>query len=59
MYKKGYYNSSFYKKGDMNHQGKLFGNFSSPHMVHAWVQAGDFDLKENRKAGNALEKHHK
>ena len=43
----------------MGPQDKMFGNFRSPHMVHAWVKVGDTDLKENRRAGNALEKHHK
>jgi len=59
MFKKGYYNSSFFKKGDMTQQDRMLGNFHSPHMVHAWVKTGDFDLKENRKAGNALERKHK
>ena len=59
MFKKGYYHSSYFKKGGMGPQDKMFGNFRSPHMVHAWVKAGDTDLKENRRAGNALEKHHK
>ena len=57
MFKKGYYNSSFFKKGDMSSQH--LGNFRSPHMVHAWVHVGDTDLKQNVKAGNALEKHHR
>jgi hypothetical protein len=59
MFKKGYYNHSFFKKGDMTPQDRMFGNFRSPHMVHAWVKAGDNDLKQNVKAGNALEKRHK
>ena len=59
MFKKGYYNHSFFKKGDMSQQDRLFGNYRSPHMVHSWIKADNFDLKGARKAGNALEKRHK
>ena len=59
MFKKGMMNSSYFRKGDMTQQDKMIGNYHSSHRVHPWVRAGDFDFKENRKAGNALEKHHK
>jgi hypothetical protein len=59
MFKKGFMNSSFFRKGDMTPQDRMMGNYHSPHMIHSWVKAGDTDLKEARKAGNALEKHHK
>jgi hypothetical protein len=59
MFKKGYYYHSYGGKGHMTQQDKLLGNYTSHHMVHAWVKANDFDLTQNRRAGNHLEKSHK
>ena len=54
-FKKGDYSTgSYFKKGDLSQ--KHIGNFGHHGMVHAFVKAGDFDLRENRKAGNNLEK---
>ena len=55
MFKKGDYASgSYFKKGDMGQ--KHIGHYGYPGMVHALVKAGDFDLRENRKVGNNLER---
>ena len=58
MFKKHDYSSSYFKKGDMSHQTKRFGNFNHANMVHPFIRADDFDLKAARKAGNILEKKH-
>jgi hypothetical protein len=52
-------NSSYFRKGDMTQQDRMIGNYHSPHMVHSWVKPDDVDMKENRRAGNALEKRHR
>lgn len=56
MFKKGSFTNSYFKKGDMSNNLKKLGNFHTPHNAYPMVKAGDFDLKESRNAGNALER---
>ena len=54
--RKGNFNSPYFRKGDMANNLRKLGNFHRPGHVYPMVKAGDFDLKEAVRAGNALER---